>query len=198
MTAIRTLLVLSLAAPSVLAAQWTVAVELGTARYSGTSRDKSGSSDSVALRPYAGTTGGVRVARQWARVGVSLGISYGAPGISGEATDFIAVFTNQAKVFEFTPGVSYVVAHVGAGGDLRVEAGPALAWWNLQGLDQRVRIGAHAAVAYQWPVAGRVTGIVRAAIAVTPSIFSSDELPSNLQRRATWRRGVSVGVGYRL
>jgi hypothetical protein len=198
MTAIRILLVLSLAVPSALAAQWTVAVELGTARYSGASRDKSGSSDSVALRPYAATTGGVRVARQWARVGVSLGISYGTPGIAGEATDFTFVFPSQASVFEFTPGISYSLARVGDGGDLRVEAGPAVSWWNIGGLDQRVRIGAHAAVTYQWPVAGRFTGSVRATLAVTPSIFSADELPSALELRPTWRRGVSLGVAYRL
>ncbi len=198
MTAIRTLLVLSCCWGSPLAAQWSVAFELGTARYSGASRDKSGSSDSVALRPYAATTGGVRVARQLGRIGVSLGISYGTPGIAGEATDFTFVFPSQASVFEFTPGISYVVARVGTGGDLRVEAGPAVSWWNIGGLDQRLRVGAHAGVAYQWPVAGRWTGSVRANLAVTPSIFSADELPSALERRATWRRGVSVGVGYRI
>jgi hypothetical protein len=199
MTAFRTLLVIFfLAAPAALAAQWSVAVELGTARYSGTSRDRSGSSDSVALRPFAGTTGGVRVARQWARVGVSLGVTYGSPGIAGEATDLILVFTNQANVFELTPGVSYVVARVGAGGDLRVEAGPAVALWSLAGVGKRVRIGAHASLAYQWPVAERFSGSVRAGVTVTPSIFSSGELPSSLARRATWRRGVSVGVAYQL
>lgn len=199
MTAIRTLLVMILlAAPAALAAQWSVAFELGTARYSGTSRDRSGSSDSVALRPYAGTTGGVRVARQWARVGVSLGVTYGSPGISGEATDLILVFTNQATVFEITPGLSYVITHVGVGGDLRVEAGPAMSLWSLSGVEKRVRIGAHASLAYLWPVAGRFTGSIRAGLAVTPSIFSASELPSNLERRATWRRGVSVGVAYRL
>src|SRR5579859_294403 len=191
MTTTRTLLVcLFLAAPAALVAQWSVAVELGTARYSGASRDKSGSSDSIALRPYAATTGGVRVARQWARVGVSLGISYGTPGIAGEATDFTFLFPSQASVFEFTPGISYSLARVGGGGALRVEAGPAVSWWNIGGLDQRVRVGAHTAVAYEWPVAGRFTGSVRAAIAVTPSIFSTSELPSALERRLTWRRGV--------
>lgn len=198
MTAIRMLLVLLLVLPSAVAAQWSVALELGTARYSGASRDRSGSGDSVALRPYAATTGGVRVARQLGRVGLSLGISYGTPGIAGEATDFTFVFPSQASVFELTPGVSYVVTGVGAGGEVRVEAGPAISLWSLAGRDRRVRIGAHAGLAYQWPVAGRLTGSVRAALAVTPSIFSASDLPSNLVRRPTWRRGVSVGVAYGL
>jgi len=41
-----------------------------------------------------------------------------------------------------------------------------------------------------------VTGSVRLAAALTGSVFESGELPSQVVRRAMWRRTVSVGLHY--
>lgn len=185
---------LFLARPVPAAAQWGIAVEVGAARFGGTSRDSSGSPDSLALRPYHATAWGLVVSRGFGRARLDLAVRHAAPGIAGDAKDFAFVFKGDAEFLEVAPGVSVALFALPGGARLRAEAAPAVTFWRITGAASRVRWGGEAALAYEWPIAPGFEGVVRAGLAASPSVLEADELPPELRRRATWRRTVSLRV----
>src|SRR5947199_4494 len=66
------------------------------------------------------------------------------------------------------------------------------------GAASRPRIGARGAVALEWPLSGRCTGSLRATGVLSGSVMNRDETPAGVERRKTRRRGVSIGLRYRL
>src|SRR5205823_3107133 len=62
----------------------------------------------------------------------------------------------------------------------------------------RTRMAAQTAAALEWPLAGALTGSLRVSGALSGSIFNADEPPPEVERRATRRFGVAIGVRYRL
>ena len=75
--------------------------------------------------------------------------------------------------------------------------GPSLHLWK--GDDEfRQRAGAIVAAVYEWPVATRLSGAIRIEAMIAKSWFDAGDLPAELERRATWRYGVGVGLRYRL
>ncbi len=175
------------------AAQWGLSAEVGVARFAGTSRDSSGAT----LGPYRPTTFGVRVDRELGTVRVGIGLLYARTGLAGEQDQTAVVFYDRASLVEAAPEISITVARVGAGVVTRVAGGPSLDIWDVDGAS-RTRIGARGAVALEWPLSGRCTGSLRATGVLSGSVMNRDETPAGVERRKTRRRGVSIGLRYRL
>jgi hypothetical protein len=78
-----------------------------------------------------------------------------------------------------------------------MEVGPALHLWDFDG-EYRKRIGATAALLYEWPVVRKLTGAIRLEGMLSPSWFDAADVPPEFERHATWRYGVGLGLRYRI
>jgi len=121
------------AAPSASSAQWGVSAEIGVARFAGSSRDSSG----VTVGPYRPTTFELRADRGLGPARVALAVLYAKTGIAGEQPGLAVVRYDIASLWEVSPQVSFLLARFGVGVDVRLEAGPALQLWNLDGVRPR-------------------------------------------------------------
>jgi len=181
------------AAPSASAAQWAASAEIGVARFAGSSRDSSG----VTVGPYRPTTFELRVDRGLGPARVALAVLYAKTGIAGEQPGLAVVQYDIASLWEVSPQVSFLLARFGVGVDVRLEAGPALQLWNLDGAS-RTRLGGRAATVVEWPLARDLTGSLRVSGVSSASVFDAADTPSGVERRATRRFGVAVGLRYQL
>ncbi len=195
---IGTVLCLSTAALPRLAAQWSIATEVGVARFAGASTHTSGSPDSFSLRPFRPTTFGIEVGREAGRVRIGVGLLYAKPGLAVEGGSLAAVDYDGMELLELAPDISLRIARVGSGGALRLAAGPAFDFWTLTGFANRTRVGGRATAAWEWPVTAHLSGSVRAGVTLTGSVFNDRELPGDVDRRSTWRRSVALGLRYGL
>jgi hypothetical protein len=183
------------AAPA--AAQWSVAIDAAATVFSGASRDTT-LAEPTGFHPHRPTLFAGRVDRRVGRLGVGLAVGVAGADLIEEGPDAGAVVKHILDLVEVAPEVSLLVAATPAGAALRVHAGPLVDVWSPDGGDDRTRVGGHAAASLEWPIAGRLAGVVRAGAAVTGSLFNADELPPGFVRRAMWRRTVSLGARYRL
>jgi len=188
--------VITLLSVSRAAAQWHVGLELGTVEFRGATRDST-SSPGPTLRPDHATTYGIRVGRTFGTWSAALRASVGTPGIAGVAPKLTFTDRTTGRLVEVVPLVAVRVAGLGPEGAVRVEAGPALDLWDIDG-EIRSRLVGLTAVAYEWHVAGRVMGAVRIENTLGSSILDAGDVPPQLERRPTWRYGMSVGLRYRL
>jgi hypothetical protein len=177
-------------------AQWQVGVEVATVEFRGASRDTS-ASPGATLRPDHATTYAVRVGRIFGAWSAALRASVGTPGVAGAAPKLTFTDRSTGRLIEIAPLAGRRVAAVGAEGVVRIEAGPAVDLWNING-EVRSRLAGLAAIAYEWHVAGRVMSTVRIESTLGSSVYNAAELPSQLERRPTWRYGMSLGLRYRL
>jgi len=180
-------------APGPSSAQWGIAAEIGVARFGGSSHDSSGAT----VGPYRPTTLELRLDRGLGRGRAGVALLYAKTGIAGEQPGVAVVQYDIASFWEIAPQVSFRLALFGAGVDVRLEAGPALQLWNLDG-DSRTRVGARTAAALEWPLARALTGSLRVSGTLSGSVFDAGETPAGVERRATRRVGVAVGLRYRL
>ena len=180
--------------PPPATAQWTVSADLGVARFGGSSRDSSG----ARVGPYRPTTFELRVERGLggpARVAIA--VLYAKPGIAGEQEGLAIVQYDVASLWEIAPQASFRVARFGAGVEARLEAGPAFELWDLNG-ESRNRVGGRAAAVVEWPLGRALSGAVRVSGVLSPSVFDAADAPSGVERRATRRLGVALGLRYQL
>jgi len=178
-------------APRPSSAQWGVAVEIGVARFGGSSRDTSGTT----VGPYRPTTFELRADRGLGPARVALAVLYAKTGIAGEQPGLAVVQYDIASLWEVAPQMSFLLARFGVGVDVRLEAGPALQLWNLDGAS-RTRLGGRAAAVVEWPLARDLTGSLRVSGVSSESVFDAADTPSGVERRATRRFGVAVGLRY--
>jgi len=190
-------LLVSCGAARPLAAQWHLGVELAATRYGGSSHDTSSSHVASQGRPGDATAISVRIGRNWTRHGVALRASYAKPGLAVAGENINLTDKTTGDLFEVVPLVSTRVGGIGPSGAVRLELGPALHLWNLDG-DMRARVGALGAAAYEWPVVGRLSGNVRLEGVISRSWFDPGDTPPEFERRVTWRYGVGLGLRYRL
>ena len=181
-----------------LVGQWSVAVEAGMAGFAGGSTDTAAATDPGSFRPYYPATVLVRLDRRWSRIGVGIGLLYCSAGVAEESSEFAVVAKDLLELYEIAPEASVLVAKPGPGGALRVHVGPVLDLWFPKGDSRRTRPGGHATISLEWALGGRLTGALRAGLALTGSAFDEGELPSRFERRAMWRRSLSGGVRVRL
>ncbi len=190
-----TLVVVALAATPwrPLPAQWGISAELGVARFGGTSRDSSGAT----VGPYRPTTFGLRLDRTLGRARVAVDILYAKTGLAGEERGVAVVQYGTGSLWEIAPAVSLRVARFGTGVEARVEAGPAIDLWNFDG-ERRNRVGGRAAAIAEWPLARALTGSLRVSGTLSGSVFDQADTPAGVERRATRRFGVAIGLRYQL
>ena len=190
-----TLVVVALAAAPwcPLPAQWGISAEVGVARFGGSSRDTSG----ISVGPYRPTTFELRVDRQLEATRVAIAVLYANTGIAGEREGVAVVQYDVASLWEIAPHASFRLARFGAGVEARVEAGPAVDLWNFDG-ERRNRVGGRAAAVVEWPLARALTGSLRVSGVLSGSVFDAADTPSGVERRATRRFGVAVGLRYQL
>lgn len=179
--------------PGSVAAQWGVGAEIGVARFGGSSRDTSG----TVVGPYRPTTLALRIETGSGDVALAATVMYAKTGVAGEGKGLAVVQYDAASFWEVAPVVSLRVARFGAGAETRLEAGPAVDVWTVDG-DNRTRLAGQAAAVLQWPVVGSFAGSVRVNGTISESMFDSSEVPSGVERRATRRFGVAIGLRYRL
>jgi hypothetical protein len=177
--------------------QWSVGLELGSARYGGSARDTSSGTGPPGFRPGDGAMAGVRLERAMGRFGAALRASMGKPGLATSGGDLTIIDESVGQLFEVATLVAVRVGGIGPSGAIRAELGPALHLWDV-GDETRSRIGAVGAVAYEWPVAGggRVSGAIRLEGALSKSWFDAGDLPPEYELRATRRYGVTLGLRY--
>jgi len=174
-------------------AQWGISAELGVARFGGTSRDSAGAT----VGPYRPTTYGLRLDRTLGRARVAVDLLYAETGVAGEGKGLAVVQYGIGTLWEIAPEVSLRVARFGAGVEARIAAGPALDLWDFDG-EQRNRVGGRAAALVEWPLARALMGSLRVSGVVSESVFDAADAPSGVERRATRRFGVAVGLRYQL
>lgn len=196
MRALITVAAITVLSLSRAAAQWHVGLDFGAVEFRGATRDTS-ASPGASLRPDHATTYGIRLGRAFGSWSAALRASVGTPGVAAVAPDFTVTDRTTGRLIEIVPLVGMRVAALGPEGVVRIEAGPAVDLWDING-EIRSRLAGLAAVAYEWHVAGRVMGAARLESTLGSSIFDAAELPSQLERRPTWRYGVTLGLHYRL
>jgi len=174
-------------------AQWAISAEVGVARFGGTSRDSAGAT----VGPYRPTTFGLRVERDLGRARVAVGVLHAETGLVAEGQGVAVVQYGIGSLWEIAPEISFGLARFGTGVEARVEAGPAIDLWNFDG-EQRNRVGGRAAAVVEWPLARALMGSLRVNGVVSESVFDAADAPSGVERRATRRFGVAVGLRYRL
>jgi hypothetical protein len=172
-------------------AQWGVSAEIGVARFAGTSRDSSGAS----LRPHRPTTVGLVVDGERNRLRVQLGATYGRTGIAAERGVVAYALYDAASMLEISLRASFVLARLGNGVLARLEAGPAVDLWTVEG-ESRRRWAGWAGAAVEWPLGRHLRGALRASGALSPSVFDRVDLPDDVERLTTRRWGVAVALRY--
>jgi hypothetical protein len=175
-------------------AQWYVGLQLATANYRGSAIDTSGNPHAG---PGGGTALGLRLERSAGQARVGLKLSYGKPGLSITGQGLTVTDKTAGQLIESAAVVSFRVGGIGPSGAARVELGPALHLWKA-GDEIRARVGALTAAAYEWPVAGKLSGAVRLEGIISKSWFDKNDLPPEFRRQVTWRYGVSLGLLWRL
>jgi len=178
-------------------AQWHVGVEIAAHRYGGSSHDTSSSHVASQGRPGDATGLSLRVGHNGRKVGVALRGTYSKPGLAVTGPGINLTDKTSGDLVELVWLVSTRVGGIGPSGAVRVELGPALHLWDYEG-DVRSRLSGCAAVAYEWPLAGRFSGAVRLEGLISRSWFDAGDVPPEFERRATWRYSVGLGLRYRL
>ena len=180
-----------------LAAQWSLAVEATASYYDGVSRDSG--ADPTAFRPHHPTSVGLRVDRRFGRLGFGVGAALGGGAdLIAENSSVGAILKDALDLFEVAPEVALLPGRTGPGLAVRVHAGPLIDIWSREGGDTRTRAGGQVGVSLESPLSRRFAGSLRVAAALTSSLFREGELPPGFERRAMWRRSVSLGLRYRL
>lgn len=180
-------------APRVGAAQWGISAHLGVARFGGSSRDTSG----TRVGPYRPTTLELRLDRALGPNRLAIAVVRAKTGLAGERGGVAVVQYDAASLWEITPQVSLRLARFETGIEVRLEAGPALELWDLND-EARNRVGGRAAAAMEWPVASGLTGSLHVNGVLSGSVFDPADTPSGVERLATRRVGVAIGLRYQL
>ena len=179
------------------AAQWDVGFEISTTHYRGSSRAATDTGGPTTIRPGNATAFGVRVDRAIRRVRLALQASYAHVGLTAAAPNLTLTDNSAGELFEGQLLVNFQVVGIGSSGAIRAELGPSLHLWKSD-QEMRPRAGALGAVAYEWLVVSRLSGAIRVEGILSKSWFDPGDLPSELERRVTWRYGVGLGLRYRL
>jgi len=177
--------------------QWTIGVEMGAARFGGSAHDTTNGSGPPQWRPGDVPTISLRLGRSMGRFGIALKGSFGKPGLSALGQGLTITDKSSGQLMEVATLVAVRVGGIGPSGALRAELGPALHLWKF-GDDMHSGVGALGALAYEWPVVGRISGAIRLEGLLSKSWFEEGDLPPEYDLRMTWRYGMTVGVRYRL
>jgi hypothetical protein len=191
----RLALALTLSCPwSPLVGQWIVKAEVGADRFWGGSKSTEGRS----FLPYRPTTFGVGLERPAGRVGIGLQLRYATAALGLEGAEGVVAVNGVFTLYSISPELVYRLASVGSANQLLLHLGPLLEIWSITDEEAQTRIGAQGAVSFRVPLGRRLAGSIMAGAALTPSPFGENQLTTEFQRKALWRRRVAAGLQYRL
>jgi hypothetical protein len=177
-------------------AQWAVSIGVRAPRFSGGAVEPA---TGLSLRPYRPTIIGGGIDRSGRRVGMGVRVHYASSSLALEGSEGLSAVKDALSVYGAEPFVAVQVGRVGPEGVLRITGGPLLEVWKLPDVGSRTRLGLAAAFELAVPLGGRWSGVATLGGAITPgSPFTRDDLDSNLEPRALWRREVAAAVRYRL
>jgi hypothetical protein len=179
-------------------AQWTAELQASGSRYWGTTREV-GVPNPHSFRPYRPTTIGLRAEYAQRSLGFAVTVYNAGSGYALEGDDGAVLVNGVLSVTGIAPEIDIRVASIPGGGRIALGGGPLVEVWGVQDESSRARIGGHVAGMLEVPLGGRWRAAVRGGIALLPSsILNDHEVTSNFERRATWRRSLTLGLGYRL
>jgi hypothetical protein len=183
-------------APRPSVAQWTLAAEIGSARFWGGSAEVAGERS---FRPYRPTLVGLGLAYTHDNVGVGVRFHYAGSSLALEGKEAVVASKGVLDVYGVAPEISLPVTRLGPDVRVRLYAGPLIELWKLANEISHLRVGAASAVGLEVPLGHRLAGTLRAGLAVTPaSPFAREDLDPSYEPRALWRRTLSTSLAYRL
>jgi hypothetical protein len=183
-------------APRPSTAQWTLAAEIGSARFWGGSAEVGGERS---FRPYRPTLVGLGLAYTHDNVGVGVRFHYAGSSLALEGKEAVVASKGVLDVYGVAPEISLPVTRLGPDVRVRLYAGPLIELWKLANEISHLRVGAASAVGLEVPLGHRLAGTLRAGLAVTPaSPFAREDLDPSYEPRALWRRTLSTSLAYRL
>jgi hypothetical protein len=187
---------LAVGVPTSGAAQWTLAAEIGSARFWGGSAEVGGERS---FRPYRPTLVGLGVAYARGTVGVGVRFHYAGSSLALEGKEAVVASKGVLDVYGLSPELSLPLSRLGSEVRVRLYAGPLIEVWKLAKEISHLRLGASAAVGLEVPLGVRLAGTLRAGMAVIPaSPFAREDLDPSYEPRALWRRTLSTSLAYRL
>jgi len=191
--------------PPVDARRWSVGLTLGDIRYDGGTRDAPLEEGVIRFTPYRPTPIGIRaeLGRRGLRVGI--GIEYAEPGLAGSGAPEpggpaagTIVLERLLTTYTVTPTISFGLARLKGGGQLRPGLGILFERWELPGEPGRNRVGLLGTLALELALFGSWVGSLTGSYGVTPaSPLTPDDLPERYEPAALWRRGLTGAVAYR-
>ncbi|HEX9704523.1 MAG TPA: hypothetical protein VGA20_04700 [Gemmatimonadales bacterium] len=185
-----------LTVPGSAAGQWGLALEVGVARFAGTSEDTSAATVNGRFEPYVPMLVGITIDRRIRRATLGLRLTYASGALALE-TDGPTVFERATMPHaQAALEIAWPLARLGAGARLSLHAGPLIEVWALEGEEARSRLGGQIAGSLDCPLGGRFASAVTVRLGVTPSVFKAGELPVEFVRRASWRTSVAFGLRY--
>jgi hypothetical protein len=174
---------------------WSLSAEAGWARTMGASRDPS---TGAAFRPATTLVLGFATQRRIGSFELGLVLRTARSDLTiadGQVT--ITADDLRLTLYELSPELGTRLIRVSQYADVHLAAGPVIDLWRVTGSSSRVRVGGRAALVLESLVAHGLSGVVRAEGAVTGSMFSEDELPSDFEKRRAFRLLIALGVRYR-
>jgi hypothetical protein len=177
-------------------AQWSATVEVGADRFWGGSVENA--PEHRSFRPFRPTTFGLGIDRRRGKLGMGVKLQYASAGLGLEGGDAFAAINGVFTRYSVSPEVAYRIGHLGSVNELLIHAGPLFEAWSVTDEETQLRMGIQGALSLSVPFGRRLAGSFTAGAALTPSPFGKDQLDSNYERRALWRRRMAAGLEFKL
>jgi hypothetical protein len=128
---------------------------------------------------------------------VAVTLLHAKTGLAAEGPSVAVVQYDVGTLWEIALETSIRVASLGRGAEIRVDGGPAIDLWDFDG-ERRNRWGGRAGVSLEWPLARVLSGYARVGGVLTGSVFDAADVPDGIERVATRRVAVAIGLRYGL
>ncbi len=175
---------------------WGVALEIGSAGFSGHS-GSTGDTPESSGRPAGTSTWGVLLDRTGRAVRFSVGARVASTGVMIEDDEISVEARDVLTLLEIAPEAAVTVLRP-EGGAIRLHVGVVVDRWSADGVEARTRVGGLGGVSLEMPLARRIGIQVRWDASITGSVFRDEDLPADFERRSGRRTRWSLGARYRL
>lgn len=188
--------------------RWSLGISIGSAAFSGASRQSAPSEDHPSFTPYGPTMGGLRVGYGRERLRFGITARYGQPGVQirgvpapdeGRQGSAVALLIENAyHLSTFTGTVSTRLSQLQRGPSLRASVGVGIERWAAPGAPIRTIGGGQVGLALEADIGGGFVAAAEAEVGFTPaSPFRMEELPEGYEPRGTWRKSLAGALAWR-
>jgi hypothetical protein len=175
---------------------WGLAGEIGSAGFGGHSR-AAGNAPESSGHPSRSTTWGFRLDRTGRTLRLSLGLLMGSAGVEFENDDLSVESKGLLSLLGVSPELSLLVLRSGSAA-VRLHAGAVIDHWSPEGDESRTRMGGLGGTSVEFRLARRFHGQIRWEVALTGSVFDSDDLPPEFEPKTGVRQRWALGLRYGL